>query len=66
MIVDLPSNQRLNATVTVLFIRGRKQSISLVFITQSYFAVQKNVRPKSSHCFIMKIPKKTGTSTNCI
>ena len=29
---------------TQLFIKGRKLNISLVFITQSYFPVPKNVR----------------------
>ena len=32
------------ALVTELFIRGRKLNISLVFITQSYFDVPKNIR----------------------
>ena len=35
------SNKRLKPLVTELFIRGRKVNISLIFITQSYFAVQK-------------------------
>ena len=33
--------RKLNPIVTELFIRGRKLNISLVFITQSYFAVPK-------------------------
>ena len=32
------SNKNLKPIVTELFIRGRKPKISLVFITQSYFA----------------------------
>ena len=28
------------------------------FITQSYFAAAKSVRPSSTHYFIMKIPNK--------
>ena len=43
MIADILSNKKLNPVVTELFIRGRKQNISLVFITQSYFAVSKNI-----------------------
>ena len=35
------SNKKLSPIVTELFIRGRKLSISLVFIVQSYFAVPK-------------------------
>ena len=41
-----------------MFIRGRKVSISLVFITQSYFKAPKDVRLNSTHFFIMKIPNK--------
>ena len=40
--------------VTELFIR----IISLVFITESYFAMRKNIRLKSAHDFIMKVPNK--------
>ena len=35
-----------------------KLNISLVFITQSYFKVPKNVRLNTSHFFIAKIPNK--------
>ena len=41
MIADMHSNKKLNPIITELFIRGRKLNISLVFITQSYFAVLK-------------------------
>ena len=41
MIADMLSNKKPNPIVTELFIRGRKLNISLVFITQSYFAVPK-------------------------
>ena len=41
MIADMLSNNKTNPIVTELFIRGRKLNISLVFITQSYFAVLK-------------------------
>ena len=47
-----------NPVVTELFIRGRKLNISIVFITQSYFKVPKDVRLNSTHLFIMKIPNK--------
>ena len=39
MIVDMLTNKKRNLGVTELFIRGIKLNISLVFITQSYFAV---------------------------
>ena len=58
MIADMISNKKLNSIVTELFIRCRKLNISLVFISQSYFKVPKDVRNNSTHVFIMKIPNK--------
>ena len=58
MIADVIDNKKLNSIVTELFIRGRELNISLVFITQSYFRVTKDVRLNSNHFFIMKIPNK--------
>ena len=52
------NNNKLNPVVTELFIRGRKLNVSIVFITQSYFKVPKDVRLNSTHFFIMKIPNK--------
>ena len=37
------SNKKLNPVVTELFIKDRKSNISLVFITQSCFAVPKTL-----------------------
>ena len=39
MIADILNNKKLKLVVTELFIRDRKLSLSLVFITESYFAV---------------------------
>ena len=58
MIADMIHNKKLNSIVTELFIRGIKLNISLVFITQSYFKVLKNVRLNTSHFFNAKIPNK--------
>ena len=58
MIADMINNKKLNSIITELFIRGRKLNISIVFITQSYFKVPKDVRLNSTHFFIMKIPNK--------
>ena len=41
-----------------MFITYRKLNISLVFITQSYFFVPKDVRLNSTHYLIMKINSK--------
>ena len=58
VIADMLSNKELNPIVTELFIRGRKLNISLVFITESYFAVSKNMRINSMHYFILKTANK--------
>ena len=39
MIADIMSNKKFQAIIKKLFIRCRKLSIPLVFITQSYFSV---------------------------
>ena len=52
MIANVLSNKTLQRAVTELFIRGRKLNISLVFITQSYFAVPKNIRLNSKIALI--------------
>ena len=44
MIVDMLSNKKINPIITELLIRGRKLKVCLVFITQSDFAVPKNIR----------------------
>ena len=53
MIADMISYKKLNSIVTKLFIRGRKLNIS-----QSYFALPKNIRLNSTHYFVMKILNK--------
>ena len=58
MIADTINNKKLNSIVTELFIIVRKLNISIVFITQSYFKVPKDVRLNSTHFFITKIPNK--------
>ena len=58
MIADMINNIKLKSIVTGLFIRGRKLNVSLVFITQSYFKVPKDVRLNTTHFFIAKIRNK--------
>ena len=55
MIADIMTNKKFQAIIKELFIRCRKLNISLVFITQSYFSIPKDVRLNSTHYFIMKI-----------
>ena len=57
-IIDIASNKKLNPVVTELFIRVGKLIISLIFITQSHFAITKKIGLNSTHYFIMKIPNK--------
>ena len=58
MISYMAGNKKLNPIVTELSIRGRKLNISLIFITQSCFAVPKCIRLNSMRYFILKIPNK--------
>ena len=54
----MESNKKLSPIVAELFLRERKLSILLVFISQSYFKVAKTIRLNETHYFIMKIPNK--------
>ena len=58
MIADMINNKKLDSIVTELFIRGREINISLVFITQSYFRVPRDVRLSTTDFFIVKILNK--------
>ena len=48
----------IKAIIKELLIRCRKLIISLVFITQSYFSVPKDVRLNSTHFLIMEMSNK--------
>ena len=58
MTADIMTNKKFQAIIKELFIRCRKLNISLVFITQSYFSVPKDVRLNSTHYLIMKIKNR--------
>ena len=60
MIVDIINNKKLNSMVAESFISGKKLNTFMVFITQSYFKVPKDVILNFTHFFIMKIPNKEG------
>ena len=57
-IADIMINKKFQSIIKELFIRCRKQNISLVFITQSYFSVPKDVTSNSTHYLIIKINNK--------
>ena len=54
MIADIMSKKKFQAIIKELFIKSRKLNISLVFITQSYFSVPKDVRLNLTHYSSMK------------
>ena len=58
MIADINSNKKFQAIVKEIFIKCIKFDISLVFITQSYFLVPKDIRLNSTRYLIMKIHDK--------
>ena len=58
MIADIMANKKFQSLIKELSIRCRKLNISLVFITQSYFSVPKDVRLNSTHYLIIKINKR--------
>ena len=58
MIADIMANKKFQSMIKELFIRCRKINISLVFITQPYFPVPKDLRLNSTHYLIMKINNK--------
>ena len=58
MIADKLGNEDLNPIITKLFIRGRKWNIFVLFITQSHFAIPKNIWVKFTYYFIMETLNK--------
>ena len=57
MIADMINNKRYNQVVNEeIFIKERKLNVFLVFITQWYFTLLKDVRLNSTHihfCFVL-------------
>ena len=64
MTADILGNKKQNPIGTELSIRSRKLNISLVFITQSYFAVAEHIILNSMH--YNENPNQRRTATNCI
>ena len=65
MVADIMTNKIFQAIIKESFIRCKKLNISLVFITQSYFSVLKDVRLNSTHYLIMKINNKRELKKYC-
>ena len=66
IIADIMTIKKFQSIIKELFIRCRKQNISLVFITQSYFSVPKDVRLNSTHYLIMKVNSKRELQNTAI
>ena len=66
MIADIMTIKIFHAIIKELFIRYRKLNVSLVFITQSYFSVPKDLRLISTHYLIMKINNKKELQNTAI
>ena len=58
MTANMLNNRNLEPKVTELFIRNIKLNIFIVFNTQYYLAVLKNITLTSTHYFMMKILNK--------
>ena len=66
MVADMRANKKFQSIIKELFIGCRKLNISLVFITQIYFSVPKDVRLNSTHFLIMKINSRIELKTIAI
>ena len=64
IIANMLNNKKHSLIVTELFIRVRKLNISLVFVTQYYFALSRDIRLNSTDCFIMEISNKRELHEN--
>ena len=60
------SNRKINPIAIGLFIRGRKLNIAIVFITQSYFALPKNIRLNSTYYFFYENSKQNFNKLHLI
>ena len=58
MIAEIMKNEKFKTIIKEIFFTCRKLNISLVFITQFYCFVPKDVRLKSTHYLIMKTNNK--------
>ena len=58
MVFGIVSDKKLQPLLTELFIGGRKLCISLILVTQLYFAVPKNIALSSTHYFSTKTLNK--------
>ena len=66
MVADIRTNKAFQSIIKEFFIGCRKLNISLVFITQIYFSVPKDVRLNSTHFLIMKINNRIELKTIAI
>ena len=65
MVADIMTNKRFQTIKNELFIRCRKLNLSLVFITQSYFSVPKEVRLIFNTLLNNESLQQKRIATNC-
>ena len=58
IIADIMTDKKFQTIIKELFTRCGKLDISLVFTTQSYFSISKEVRLNSTHYLLMKVYNK--------
>ena len=58
VIADMTDNKKVNSVVTEVFLRGRILDVSIVFITQLYFKVPKEVSLNTKHFSLWKFQIK--------
>ena len=52
---DLVMDIKNHPVISEIFIRGRKKSISTIFLSQSFYATPKIIRQNISYCIILKL-----------
>ena len=52
---DMVMDIKKHPVISEIFIRGRKRSISTIFLSQSYFNTPKIIRQNISYCIILKL-----------
>ena len=65
IISHVMSDKKSQQILKDLFIRFRKLNISLCFLTQSYFSVQKDVRLNYTHYILFKLNNRRELQKNC-
>lgn len=55
VIFDDQINEKNQACISELYIRGRKLGVSMIYLSQSYYQIPKIIRQQSQYIFILKV-----------